>query len=94
MRQSAMKNTLSLEQAVEIIESAFLPFRCFTEVTDGETRIGFRVLDHKDNVLFAVDTLFAKNVTDVDRLDAVITQSRVRVTAEGATLSPWRFPQT
>jgi hypothetical protein len=89
-----MKNKLSLEQASEIIASGFLPLRCFVEITEGETRVGFRVLDQKDNVVLAIDHLFAKNVTDVDRLDAVITQARVRVAAEGVTLSSWRFPQT
>jgi hypothetical protein len=90
----AMKNKLSLEHASDIIASSFLPFRCFVDLTDGETRVAFRVLDHKDNALFSVDGLFAQNVSDVDRLDAVLTQARVRVAAEGVTLAPWHFPQT
>jgi hypothetical protein len=84
-----VKSEITLEQAVEIAESAFRPLECIAEVQDYDSRVGFRVYGPDNQPLLTVEDLTRSKVKDSQRLESILQQARERVTNLGFELSPW-----
>jgi len=87
-----MTKELSLDIAVQSIESAFKPLRCVVEVFDYEHGIRFRVFDKDDNPLLAMREALARRVRDPSGLSTIVTECRSQIERQGIKLEPWTVP--
>lgn len=88
-----MAPKLSIEDAAQIAERAFLPLECVAEVQDYRYRLGFRIYDPENQPLLTAEDLVAPQVTDLRRLESILFQTRERVQENGYKLAHWLFPR-
>jgi hypothetical protein len=83
---------LPIEQALQIIQSAFLPLRCRAQAWGDGKKARFRVFDAADSALMRFPYLTKSQVTDPVQLEAILTESRRRLGVRGYRLNAWKFP--
>lgn len=83
---------MNVEDAAEVIGSAFSPLRCVAEPYDYNSKVRFRVFDDNDNSLLRMETLTRSQVADSRRLESIIAHARGNLTNRGYELAPWIFP--
>lgn len=74
-----------------IVEAAFKPLRCVSEVWDYDYRLRFRVFNEQDRGIVEVPDLVLRNLRDESQLRDVLTAARQRVTEKGFCLDAWEF---
>ena len=89
-----MPKDLTVENAAEIISSAFAPLRCVAEPWDYGHRVRFRVFDAADEPLLGKEDLLRRQFTDPRRLESAIAQARDNLSDRGHQLLPWEFPSS
>jgi hypothetical protein len=85
---------ITAENAVGIIESAFVPFRCVAEPWDYGHRIRFRVFDNADDPVLTVGELIKNQFADANSLSTTINSCRATLIARGYELNDWALPTT
>ena len=88
-----MSTRLTIERALEIIQSAFQPLRCRAQAWGEGKKARFRVFDAGDSPLLRFPYLTKSQVTDPARLEEILTESRRRLGARGYRLNAWKFPE-
>ena len=87
-----MRESIQIEKAIEIIESAFTPLRCVAEPWDSGYRICFRVFDTTNEPLLNVEEILKPQFSDHQRLTFVINEARSNLINRGFNLHIWQFP--
>ena len=87
-----MSKDLTMEQAAEIITSAFAPLRCVAAPWDSGYRLRFNVFNEADEPVLSVDELLKPQAADSRRLESNIHQARNNLSERGFVLAPWSFP--
>lgn len=87
-----MSKDLTIEQAAEIIASAFAPLRCVASPWDGGYRLRFNVYSEANEPILSVDEMLKPQVADSRRLESNIHQARNNLAERGFMLAPWSFP--
>lgn len=87
-----MSQLLSLEEAVQITEQAFLPHSCETIADRDDASFSFRVFDDADVVLHSHAHVARSQYQDPARLAGLIELTRLELCKDGYELTPWSMP--
>ena len=72
----------------DAVERAFLPLRCFVEISRYEETLRFKVFDTNNQGIIEVSDLLLRQLRDISFLRDVISSARTRVTEKGFTIAP------
>ena len=86
-----MSHDFDVDQAAQIIRSAFSPLTCHANSGDYGKSLSFTVTSGDDAVL-TVDDLLADQFSTERRLRFIISESRAAVEDKGHALDAWSFP--
>lgn len=86
-----MTDQLTIEEALDIIRSAFLPLRCVAESTDYQY-FRFRVFNDENNGILKAPKLTEADIGAPKALEKVILRARSMVEEQGFVLAPWAMP--
>ncbi|HSC82083.1 MAG TPA: DUF1652 domain-containing protein [Pseudomonas sp.] len=87
-----MTQPLSLEQALRIIEQAFLPHQCQTICAAEDASFAVRVFDDSAVELLSLAHVAQTQYRDPVRLAGLIELARLELSKDGYELTPWSMP--
>ena len=87
-----MHSALSLEEARNIVEQAFLPHSCTTQTISEDASFSFRVFDDSDVELLSHTHVARSQYADAARLAGLIELARLELSKDGYELTPWSMP--
>ncbi|WP_043307812.1 DUF1652 domain-containing protein [Pseudomonas sp. ML96] len=87
-----MSTPLNLEEAQSIVEQAFLPHACATQVTLEDASFSFRVFDDSEVELLSQAHVARSQYADATRLAGLIELARLELSKGGYELTPWSMP--
>lgn len=88
-----MTTRLTVEQADEILRSAFRPLVCgVSKIDRWGHKLRFKVFDENGNPLLDRPEVPAATATNSRLLSELIQDARQELESKGVTLDPWTFP--
>ena len=87
-----MAHEISIETAVEILESAFAPLHCLARTEDHANSVVATVRNSSGEILLDLGNLTKERVTNAKRFKAILIDARERLEDRGFSLSAWEFP--
>lgn len=87
-----MSLTLSLEEALGVVQQAFLPHRCETTEHSEDASFAFRVFDDSEVELLSHCHVARSQYSDATRLAGLIELARLELSKDGYELTPWSMP--
>ncbi|WJN57735.1 MULTISPECIES: DUF1652 domain-containing protein [unclassified Pseudomonas] len=87
-----MSTALSLEEALHIVEQAFLPHACETRADSEDASFSFRVFDDSDVELLSQAHVARSQYGDPARLAGLVELARLELSKDGYELAPWSMP--
>ena len=88
-----MTDSISIEEATDIISSAFKPFECSVEVYDHGSKVRFRVWRDTGVTIRDFEDISVNLVTEPQRLYSFLQWARSQAQTQVASLDPWEFPE-
>ncbi|MDG9929526.1 MULTISPECIES: DUF1652 domain-containing protein [unclassified Pseudomonas] len=87
-----MSSAITLEEAMAIVEQAFLPHACETRADREDASFSFRVFDDSDVELLSQAHVARSQYGDPTRLAGLIELARLELSKDGYELTPWSMP--
>lgn len=83
---------LNLDEAMQLVSEAFLPYGCVTSANPDEDSFGFTVMSGNGTELLRVPSVSRDEYSSLQRLGGVVEQARLDVEDKDQRLEPWTMP--
>lgn len=87
-----MNSAINLDEALRIVEQAFLPHTCKTREDRDDASFSFRVFDDSEVELLSQAHVARSQYSDATRLAGLIELARLELSKDGYELVPWSMP--
>lgn len=84
--------TLTIDDAMQLVSEAFLPCGCVTSANPDEDSFGFTVMTGNGTEVLRVPSVELDDYRSPQRLGTVIEQARLDVEEKDQRLEPWTMP--